>query len=130
MLLPSGDWSRRTGWLPCSGRIARRPAQGFPLPATAGAARTESGEKENDVKDMQERLARLEEDNYFLGKRMEELDEALAAQQKQLDHMEKALAEAAGIIAGLRQGMEELAARGRSAVDEARLEIPPHYGRW
>ena len=63
----------------------------------------------------EDRLARLEEDNYFLGRKVDELNEALIFQQKQYDLLETRLAKALDALERLK-GLVE----GQ----------PPHYNSW
>ena len=78
------------------------------------------------MKTAEERLERLEGDNYFLSEKLRELDDVLVSQQKQIDRLEKALEEAVSAIGRLRASMEELSS-GKNAQE---LEVPPHYGKW
>jgi SlyX protein len=67
---------------------------------------------------IEDRLTRLEEQNYFQEQAIAELNQALTRQQVQLDEMEKRLALAEERIAVLLPLLEE---GGQSAP-------PPHYG--
>ena len=72
----------------------------------------------------EERLQRLEEENYFLQSKMEELNQALIFQQKQLDALEASLLKATTLLEQLRcqQDMRE--------GDLKAGERPPHYDSW
>ena len=72
----------------------------------------------------EDRLSRLEEENYFLQTRMEELNQALIFQQKQLDALEASLLKLSTILEQIRcqQDMRE---------DDLKAgERPPHYDSW
>ena len=69
--------------------------------------------------DHEERLTRLEESMYFQEQRLEALNEALV-QQRQLDDMERQLAEACQLLRLLREQMSE---QGNGPANE----LPPHY---
>lgn len=69
----------------------------------------------------EERLARLEEENYFLQKRLDDLNEVLTLQQKQLDTLERELARTRDALARLRD-----AVGGNAPVNTP----PPHYNTW
>ena len=71
---------------------------------------------------MEERVQRLEEDNYFLSRRVRELDEALTLQQRQLDELEKRLARAISEV----ERLKEIASEGNAPVNTP----PPHYNTW
>lgn len=73
-------------------------------------------------KALEERMQRLEEDNYFLARRVGELDEALTLQQRQLDEMERLLARTAREL----ERLKELAEEGCAPVNTP----PPHYNTW
>ena len=66
----------------------------------------------------EDRLARLEEQNYFQEQVLAELNQALTRQQAQLDGLEKRLVLAEKRIAALLPLLEE---SGQST-------LPPHYG--
>lgn len=73
---------------------------------------------------MEERLSRLEEENYFLQAKMEELNQALIFQQKQLDTLEASLLRVSTVLDQMRcqQNMRE---------DDLKAgERPPHYDSW
>ncbi len=73
---------------------------------------------------MEERLSRLEEENYFLQAKMEELNQALIFQQKQLDTLEASLLRVSTVLEQMRcqQNMRE---------DDLKAgERPPHYDSW
>ncbi len=74
--------------------------------------------------DQEERLTRLEEENYFLQTKIEELNEALVFQQKQLDVLEASLLRVNTILEQMRnqQDMRE--------DDLKANERPPHYDSW
>ncbi len=72
----------------------------------------------------EERLQRLEEENYFLQNKMEELNQALIFQQKQLDALEASLLKVSTLLEQMRsqQDMRE---------DDLKAgERPPHYDSW
>ena len=69
----------------------------------------------------EDRLARLEEANYFLGRKVDELNEALIFQQKQYDLLETRLAKALDALERLK-GLVE----GQGPVNAP----PPHYNSW
>ncbi len=72
----------------------------------------------------EERLQRLEEENYFLQNKMEELNQALIFQQKQLDTLEASLLKVSTLLEQMRsqQDMRE---------DDLKAgERPPHYDSW
>ena len=64
-----------------------------------------------------DRLTRLEELTWFQEERIQELDAALAAQQRQLDRMEQDLADALAVIGLLRNKLAERPAN----------VLPPHF---
>lgn len=72
----------------------------------------------------EERISRLEEQNYFLEKRITELDEALRLQQEQIDRLQHGLEDAGAIMERMRGLVEEL------SHTSAEAEVPPHYGKW
>ncbi len=72
----------------------------------------------------EERLTRLEEENYFLQEKLEELNEALVFQQKQIDALEASLLRVSTVLEQMRsqQDMRE---------DDLKAgERPPHYDSW
>lgn len=69
----------------------------------------------------EDRLARLEEDNYFLGRKVDELNEALIFQQKQYDLLETKLAKALDALERLKGLVES-----QGPVNAP----PPHYNSW
>lgn len=72
----------------------------------------------------EERLQRLEEENYFLQNKMEDLNQALIFQQKQLDALEASLLKVSTLLEQMRsqQDMRE---------DDLKAgERPPHYDSW
>ena len=71
----------------------------------------------------EERLIRLEELTFFQEERLEALNAALTAQQRQLDAVEQQLAEAVDMLRALRGQMELLKAGAPGSVEE----LPPHY---
>ena len=71
---------------------------------------------------MEERVQRLEEDNYFLSRRVRQLDEALALQQRQLDDLERKLARMSAEV----ERLKEIAEEGNAPVNTP----PPHYNSW
>ena len=82
--------------------------------------------KEQAMKTAEERLERLEEENWFLQDKLRQLDEALQEQQKQIDRLERALADAGSAVEFLRASLEALG-QGKSQLT---FEEPPHYGKW
>lgn len=72
--------------------------------------------------DLAGRVQRLEEENYFLTRRVQDLDEALTMQQHQLDALEKSLARALNDI----ERLKELASDSAAPVNTP----PPHYNTW
>ena len=71
---------------------------------------------------MEERVQRLEEDNYFLSRRVRKLDEALTLQQLQLDDLERKLARMSAEV----ERLKEIAEEGNAPVNTP----PPHYNSW
>ncbi|MBU3832035.1 MAG: SlyX family protein [Candidatus Desulfovibrio faecigallinarum] len=71
---------------------------------------------------MEERVQRLEEDNYFLSRRVRQLDEALTLQQRQLDDLERKLARMSAEV----ERLKEIAEEGNAPVNTP----PPHYNSW
>ena len=71
---------------------------------------------------MEERVQRLEEDNYFLSRRVRQLDEALTLQQRQLDDLERKLARMSAEV----ERLKEIAEEGHAPVNTP----PPHYNSW
>ena len=71
---------------------------------------------------MEERVQRLEEDNYFLSRRVRKLDEALTLQQRQLDDLERKLARMSAEV----ERLKEIAEEGNAPVNTP----PPHYTSW
>lgn len=71
---------------------------------------------------MEERVQRLEEDNYFLSRRVRKLDEALTLQQRQLDDLERKLARMSAEV----ERLKEIAEEGNAPVNTP----PPHYNSW
>ena len=71
---------------------------------------------------MEERVQRLEEDNYFLSRRVRQLDEALTLQQRQLDDLERKLARMSAEV----ERLKEIAEEGTAPVNTP----PPHYNSW
>ena len=71
---------------------------------------------------MEERVQRLEEDNYFLSRRVRQLDEALTLQQRQLDDLERKLARMSAEVERLKEIAEECNAPVNTP--------PPHYNSW
>ena len=71
---------------------------------------------------MEERVQRLEEDNYFLSRRVRKLDEALTLQQRQLDDLERKLARMSAEV----ERLKEIASEGTAPVNTP----PPHYNSW
>lgn len=72
----------------------------------------------------EDRLTRLEEENYFLQAKLEGLNQALVFQQKQLDALEASLLKVSTILEQMRcqQDMRE--------DDLKANERPPHYDSW
>ena len=70
----------------------------------------------------EDRIARLEELTFFQEERLKELDSALAAQQRQLDRVEKELANSAAVVRLLREKLQ----------DQPDNALPPHFmpERW
>lgn len=68
------------------------------------------------------RVQRLEEENYFLTRRVQELDEALTMQQSQLDTLEKQLARVMRDM----ERVKEMASESVAPVNTP----PPHYNTW
>ena len=64
----------------------------------------------------EDRLTRLEELTFFQEERLKELDAALAAQQRQLDRLEKNFADATSVIRQLREKLG----------DQPENALPPH----
>lgn len=64
----------------------------------------------------EDRLTRLEELTFFQEERLKALDVALAAQQKQLDKLEKDFADATSVIRQLREKIG----------DQPEITLPPH----
>ena len=71
----------------------------------------------NDV--LERRIARLEESLFFQERLLEDLNAALAGQQRQLDHTERALDETRALVGDLRLLLET----GGGTVNAP----PPHY---
>ena len=71
---------------------------------------------------MEERVQRLEEDNYFLSRRGRQHDEALTQQQRQLDDLERKLARMSAEV----ERLKEIAEEGNAPVNTP----PPHYNSW
>lgn len=71
---------------------------------------------------MDEHVQRLEEDNYFLTRRVSELDEALTLQQRQLDDLERKFARMSAEL----ERLKEVAQEGTAPVNTP----PPHYNSW
>ena len=71
---------------------------------------------------MEERVQRLEEDNYFLSRRVRPRDEALTLQQRQLDDLERKLARMSAEV----ERLKEIAEEGNAPVNTP----PPHYNSW
>ena len=67
-------------------------------------------------------MQRLEEDNYFLSRRVRQLDEALTLQQRQLDDLERKLARMSAEV----ERLKEIAEEGNAPVNTP----PPHYNSW
>ena len=67
--------------------------------------------------DLEQRLTRLEELNFFQEQRLKELDAARTAQQSQLDTVEKELADALAVIRLLREKLSE----------QPDNSLPPHF---
>lgn len=74
---------------------------------------------------LEERIVRLEEDNYFLRRRLEELNSALTFQQKQLDEQERALSRINQLLSQLRDA-QPAAGQGDLPANDP----PPHYNTW
>lgn len=72
----------------------------------------------------EDRLTRLEEENYFLQAKLEQLNQALVFQQKQLDALKASLLKVSTILEQMRcqQDMRE--------DDLKANERPPHYDSW
>lgn len=70
----------------------------------------------------EERLIRLEELTFFQEERLEALNAALTAQQRQLDAVEQRLTDAVEMLRALRGQLELL--KGGAGGEE---ELPPHY---
>lgn len=66
------------------------------------------------------RVVSLEEASYFQEKRLKEMDQALLAQQAQIDKLEKQLEELRKQLAGLKDDME-----CQAPVNDP----PPHYNQ-
>lgn len=66
------------------------------------------------------RVVSLEEAGYFQEKRLKDMDQALLAQQAQIDKLEKQLDELRKQLAGLRDDIES-----QTPVNEP----PPHYNQ-
>lgn len=75
------------------------------------------------MKELEARLIRLEELTFFQEERLEALNTALTAQQRQLDTVEARLDEATDLLRNLRGQLELL--RGHMAASGE--ELPPHY---
>lgn len=75
------------------------------------------------MESLEERLIRLEELTFFQEERLEALNAALSAQQRQLDTVENRLADAVELLRALRGQMDLL--RGNMAAGGE--ELPPHY---
>ena len=71
------------------------------------------------MRDIEERLARLEEGQFFQEERLTALDSALAAQQGQLDRLEASLADAASLLRLLRDRLDE--------ANKPENSLPPHF---
>ena len=71
----------------------------------------------------EDRLIRLEELTFFQEERLEALNAALMAQQRQLDAVEQRLAEAVELVRALRGQVELL----KGGMADAGEELPPHY---
>ena len=83
----------------------------------------------------EDRLARIEEDNYFLGRRVDELNEALVFQQRQYDLLEKRLAKALDALERLKGLVErEEVHDRRPQIQKGWMEcpvcIPPAFFHW
>ena len=65
----------------------------------------------------EERLIRLEEQNFFQEEQLRQLNEALISQQNQLDTVERELARATELLRSMRNKMSE----------EPQNSLPPHY---
>ncbi|MDO5538125.1 MAG: SlyX family protein [Desulfovibrionaceae bacterium] len=74
---------------------------------------------------LEERVTRLEEDNYFLRRRLEELNSAMVFQQKQIDALESCLARVSQLVRQLRDAQSSQASADLPANDP-----PPHYNSW
>ncbi len=75
------------------------------------------------VSHLELRVNRLEEDNYFLQTRLEELNTALTFQQKQIDKVQTALERAQQLI-------EQLRGQAMRDGDLPANDPPPHYSTW
>lgn len=73
-------------------------------------------------RDLEERVARLEEEAFFEAEKVRKLDVQLLAQQTQLDNLAKQ-------VEGLRSMARQLRDLGDTIAERAALEeeIPPHY---
>lgn len=75
-------------------------------------------------RNMEERLARLEEDVFFMEEKLQRLDEEIRERGRQLDALERKLGALESLARQARDMALDLAG---AAVKEQ--EIPPHYGR-
>lgn len=75
-------------------------------------------------KDMEERVARLEENAWFQDTHLKDLDDQLLAQQRQLDAFERELANLRAQIAKIRNLSQEIELQADSADADS---LPPHY---
>ena len=71
------------------------------------------------MRDIEERLARLEESQFFQEERLKTLDSALTSQQGQLDRLETQLADAISLLRLLRDRLDESSKPENS--------LPPHF---
>lgn len=71
------------------------------------------------MRDIEERLARLEEGQFFQEERLRELDAALVSQQAQLDRLEAQLADAVNLLRLLRDRLDE--------SNKPENSLPPHF---
>ena len=71
--------------------------------------------------DQEERIIRLEELAYFQEERLRELNEALTAQQQQIDTLEHRLAETMELARNL---LDQL---GQNGNGDPVNDLPPHY---
>ena len=75
------------------------------------------------MENLEARLVRLEELTFFQEERLEALNAARTAQQRQLDAAEQRLADAVELVRLLRGQLDQMKAGGAPAGEE----LPPHY---